>query len=75
MHVFPLQFNPILYMWFRDSCFKCDDSLSIQVFPLLFNIGMVYGNLTILFQMCEGYVSIQRGGLPVVGGGRISDDS
>ncbi len=32
-------------MWFRDSCFTCDGSSTIQVFPLLFNIGM-YGDLT-----------------------------
>jgi hypothetical protein len=32
--------NPILHTWFRDSCFTCDGSSAIQVFPLLFNIGM-----------------------------------
>jgi hypothetical protein len=37
-----LALNPTtLHRWFRDSCFECDDSLIIQVFPLLFNIGMV----------------------------------
>ncbi len=34
-------FNPILHTWFRDSCFTCDGSSTIQVFPLLFKIGMV----------------------------------
>jgi len=33
--------NPILHTWFRDSCFTCDGSSTIQVFPLLFHIGMV----------------------------------
>ncbi len=33
-------FNPILHRWFRDSCFTCDGVLTIQVFSLLFNIGM-----------------------------------
>jgi hypothetical protein len=37
----PACFNPILHTWFRDSCFTCDGSSTIQVFPLLFNIGMV----------------------------------
>jgi hypothetical protein len=34
-------FNPILHTWFRDSCFTCDGSSTIQVFPFLFNIGIV----------------------------------
>jgi hypothetical protein len=34
-------FNPILHMWLRDSCFTCDGSSTIQLFPVLFNIGMV----------------------------------
>ena len=34
-------FNPILHTWFRDICFKCDGSPTIQVFPLIFYIGMV----------------------------------
>ncbi len=34
-------FNPILHSWFRESCFTFDGSSTIQVFPLLFNIGMV----------------------------------
>jgi hypothetical protein len=34
-------FNPILHTWFRDSCFTCDGSPTIQVFPLIFYIGMV----------------------------------
>jgi hypothetical protein len=33
--------NPILHRWFRDICFTCDGSLTIQVSPLLFNICMV----------------------------------
>ncbi len=33
--------NPILHTWFRDSCFICDGSSTIQVFPLLFKTGMV----------------------------------
>jgi hypothetical protein len=33
--------NPILHTWFRDSCFIYDGSTTIQVFPLLFNTGMV----------------------------------
>ncbi len=38
---FPFLFNPILLTWFRDSCFTCDGSSTIQVFPLLFNMRMV----------------------------------
>jgi hypothetical protein len=34
-----LIFNPILHMWFRDSCITCDGSSTIQIFPLLFNTG------------------------------------
>ena len=30
------QLNPILNTWFRDSCFTCDGSPTIQVFPLIF---------------------------------------
>ncbi len=30
--------KPILHTWFRDSCFACDSSSTIQVSPLLFNI-------------------------------------
>jgi hypothetical protein len=33
--------NPILHTWFRDSCFTCDGFSTIQVFPLLFHIGIV----------------------------------
>jgi hypothetical protein len=33
--------NPILHTWFRDSCFTCDGSPTIKVFPLIFYIGMV----------------------------------
>jgi hypothetical protein len=33
--------NPILHTWFRDSCFTCDGSPTIQVFPLNFYTGMV----------------------------------
>ncbi len=36
-----LPLNPILHMWFRDNGFTCDGSSTIQVFPLLFSIGMV----------------------------------
>ncbi len=38
--------NPILHTWMRDNCVTCDGSPTIQVFPWIFNIGMV--NLTIL---------------------------
>jgi hypothetical protein len=43
---FLFYFNPILHTWFRYSCFTCDGSSATQVFPtqvfpLLFNIGMV----------------------------------
>jgi hypothetical protein len=34
-------FNPILHTWFRDSCFTCVGSPTIQVFPMIFYIGMV----------------------------------
>jgi hypothetical protein len=34
-------FSPILHTWLRDSCFTYDCSSTIQVFPLLFNMGMV----------------------------------
>jgi len=37
----PMYFNPILHTWFRDGCFTCDGFSTIQVFPLLLNIGMV----------------------------------
>ncbi len=47
-------------MWFRDSFSTCDGSLIMQVFPLIFNIGMVHIS-TILLQMGEGYDAIQRG--------------
>jgi kinesin light chain len=40
-HFFYFIFNPIFHTWFRDRCFKCDGSSTIQVFPLLFKIGMV----------------------------------
>jgi hypothetical protein len=33
--------NPILHTWFRGSCFTCDGSPAIQVFPLIFYIGIV----------------------------------
>ncbi len=33
--------NPILHTWFRDSCFTCDGSHTIQVFPWISYIGMV----------------------------------
>ncbi len=36
-----LKINPILHTWFRDSCFTCDGSSTIRVFPLLFHIVMV----------------------------------
>jgi hypothetical protein len=36
-----LYVNPILHTLFRDSCFTCDGSPTIQVFPLIFYIGMV----------------------------------
>ncbi len=35
------QINPILHTWFRDSCFTCDGSPAIQIFPMIFHIGMV----------------------------------
>jgi hypothetical protein len=35
------ELTPILHTWFRDSCFTCDGSPTIQVFPLIFYIGMV----------------------------------
>ncbi len=74
-HLAHITFNPILHTWFRDSCSTCDDSLTIQIFPLLFNIGMVYDNLTIL-EFSSKWVKVMlpyRGGraaLPVVRGGR-----
>ncbi len=65
--------NPILHTWFKDSCFICDGSSTIQVFPLLFNIGMV---TTVLFQVGEvlvlGRGAAYSGG---VGGWRQSNDS
>jgi hypothetical protein len=42
----------------------CDDSLTVQVFPLLFNIGMVYDNLTIL-ELISKWVKVM---LPYRGG-------
>ena len=36
----PVPLNPILHTWFRDSCFTCDGSPTIQGFPLIFYIGM-----------------------------------
>jgi hypothetical protein len=36
-----IDLSPILHTWFRYSCFTCDSSSTIQVSPLLFNIGMV----------------------------------
>jgi hypothetical protein len=39
------ELNRILHTWLRDSCFTCDGSsttiTTIQVFPLLLNIGIV----------------------------------
>ena len=48
-------FNPILHMWFRDSCFTCDGSLTIPVFHLRW--------VKVMLPYREG------GGLPAVGGG------
>jgi hypothetical protein len=36
-----VSFNSILHTWFRDSSFTYDGSPTIQVFPLIFYIGMV----------------------------------
>jgi hypothetical protein len=40
-----LFFNPILHIrldtWIRDSCFIGDGFSAIQVFPFIFNTGMV----------------------------------
>ncbi len=69
-------FNPILHTWTRDSCFICDGSSAIRVFPWIFYIGMEFNHTKVLFQMGEGYAAIQRGGgLPEVGGGGKSDGS
>ncbi len=38
---FIYRLNPILHTWIGDSCFTCDGSWTIQVSPLLLNIGMV----------------------------------
>ncbi len=64
------RFNPILHSWFRDSCFTCDGSLTIQVLPLLFNR---YGNLAIL-EFSSKWVKVLlpytgEGGLHCSGGG------
>ncbi len=34
-------YTPILHTWLKDSCFTCDGSPTIQVFPLIFYIGVV----------------------------------
>jgi hypothetical protein len=74
--IMPLNINPILHTWFRDSCFTCDGCPTIQVFPLNFYIGMLFNHTKVIFQMGEGYAAIHRGGgLPVVGGDGQSDDS
>ncbi len=36
-----LVLNPILHMWIMDSSFTCDGSPTLQVFPLIFYMGMV----------------------------------
>jgi hypothetical protein len=65
-------FNPILRTWFRDSCFSCDGSSTIQVFTLLFNTGMVNGNWTML-EFSSKWVKVmhakQGGGRAACSGG------
>jgi hypothetical protein len=34
-------FNPILHMWFRDSCLTCDGLSTLRVFSLLFKLSIV----------------------------------
>ncbi len=63
--------NPILHTWFKEIRLTCQGSLTIKVFPLLFNIGI--GNLTIL-EFSSKWVKVMLpyrgggGGLPVLGG-------
>ncbi len=50
-----MEFNPILHTWLRNSCFTCDNSPPIQVFP--FDFLHRYGKLNhtkVLLQMGDG---------------------
>jgi hypothetical protein len=38
--------NPILHKWLRGSCFTCGGSSTIQVYPLLLNIGMEFNSIS-----------------------------
>jgi hypothetical protein len=63
--------NPILHTWIGDSCFACDVSLTIQVSPLLFKIGMIM-YLTIQeisFKWVNVMLSYKEGGRAACSGG------
>jgi hypothetical protein len=57
--------SPILHTWFRDSCFTCDSSSTVQVFH----------HSSVLFQMDECcHIKWVIAAFTVVGGGEQLDD-